>query len=123
MNATTAPESAALLDAANPLLDFTDLPLFDAIRPEQVEPAIDQLLHREKFLQKIRSQMRWKLVRGDAIWMIAAEKQEVAYDILSDIIYHSKFEKEEVEKEKGAIVEELRMYKDNPTMAVDMPNE
>ncbi|MCX7252161.1 MAG: M3 family metallopeptidase [Burkholderiales bacterium] len=44
MNATTAPESAALLDAANPLLDFTDLPLFDAIRPEQVEPAIDQLL-------------------------------------------------------------------------------
>lgn len=44
MNATTAPESAALLDAANPLLDFTDLPLFDAIRPEQVEPAIDSLL-------------------------------------------------------------------------------
>lgn len=51
---------------------------------------------------------------------IAAEKQEVAYDILSDIIYHSKFDKEEVEKEKGAIVEELRMYKDNPTMAIDM---
>ena len=44
MNATSAPESAALLDATNPLLDFTDLPLFDAIRPEQVEPAIDQLL-------------------------------------------------------------------------------
>ena len=44
MNATTAPESAALLDAANLLLDFTDLPLFDAIRPEQVEPAIDSLL-------------------------------------------------------------------------------
>jgi predicted Zn-dependent peptidase len=51
---------------------------------------------------------------------IASEKQEVAYDILSDIIYHSKFDKEEVEKEKGAIVEELRMYKDNPTMAIDM---
>ncbi len=43
MNATTAPESAALLDAANPLLDFTDLPLFDAIRPEHVEPAIAEL--------------------------------------------------------------------------------
>ncbi len=43
MNATTAPESAALLDAANPLLDFTDLPLFDAIRPEHVESAIAQL--------------------------------------------------------------------------------
>ena len=29
---------------ANPLLDFTDLPLFDRIRPEHVAPAIDQLL-------------------------------------------------------------------------------
>ena len=28
----------------SPLLDFTDLPLFDEIRPEQVAPAIDQLL-------------------------------------------------------------------------------
>lgn len=51
---------------------------------------------------------------------IAADKQEIAYDILSDILYHSTFVKEEVEKEKGAIVEELRMYKDNPTMAIDM---
>jgi len=42
MNATTLPESAAVA-AANPLLDFTDLPLFDAIRPEHVEPAIAQL--------------------------------------------------------------------------------
>ena len=51
---------------------------------------------------------------------IAAEQQEIAYDIISDILYHSKFDKDEVEKEKGAIVEELRMYKDNPTMAIDM---
>ncbi|MGB3069228.1 MAG: M3 family metallopeptidase [Ottowia sp.] len=29
---------------ANPLLNFTDLPLFDQIRPEHVAPAIDQLL-------------------------------------------------------------------------------
>ena len=29
---------------ANPLLDFTDLPLFDQIRPAHVAPAIDQLL-------------------------------------------------------------------------------
>lgn len=28
----------------NPLLDFTDLPLFDQIRPEHVAPAVDQLL-------------------------------------------------------------------------------
>ena len=44
MNATAAPESTALgSTAANPLLDFADLPLFDAIRPEHVEPAIAQL--------------------------------------------------------------------------------
>ncbi|MEN9905628.1 MAG: hypothetical protein RLZZ555_2193, partial [Pseudomonadota bacterium] len=44
MNATAAPESTALDHAAaNPLLDFTDLPLFDAIRPEHVEPAIARL--------------------------------------------------------------------------------
>ncbi len=42
-----------------------------------------------------------------------------AFDWLSDIIFNSKFEKEEVEKEKGVIVEELRMYEDNPLMAVD----
>ena len=29
---------------ANPLLDFTDLPLFNQVRPEHVGPAIDQLL-------------------------------------------------------------------------------
>ena len=28
----------------NPLLNITDLPAFDAIRPEHVGPAVDQLL-------------------------------------------------------------------------------
>jgi oligopeptidase A len=41
MNAVTAPD----LDLAhNPLLDFADLPRFDAIRPEHVEPAVQALL-------------------------------------------------------------------------------
>jgi predicted Zn-dependent peptidase len=39
--------------------------------------------------------------------------------MLSDMIFHSTFKHEEVEKEKGAIVEELRMYKDNPLMDID----
>jgi len=30
--------------SANPLLDFNDLPLFDAMRPEHVGPAMDELL-------------------------------------------------------------------------------
>ncbi len=51
---------------------------------------------------------------------IDAQKQAIAFDLLSDMIYNSVIEPAEVEKEKGAIVEELRMYIDNPTMAVDL---
>ncbi len=51
---------------------------------------------------------------------INSERQEVAFDLLSDMIFNSKFDKEEMEKEKGVIVEELRMYEDNPTMAIDL---
>lgn len=50
---------------------------------------------------------------------IASAKQELAYDLLSDMIFNSKLEEEEIEREKGVIIEELRMYEDNPTMAVD----
>jgi predicted Zn-dependent peptidase len=51
---------------------------------------------------------------------INSERQEVAFDLLSDMIFNSKFAKEEMEREKGVIVEELRMYEDNPTMAIDL---
>ncbi|MEK7131831.1 MAG: pitrilysin family protein [Patescibacteria group bacterium] len=44
---------------------------------------------------------------------------EKAFDWLADIIFHSKLDAEEIAKEKGVIVEELRMYEDNPLMAVD----
>jgi predicted Zn-dependent peptidase len=44
---------------------------------------------------------------------------EKAFDWLADIIFNSKLDAEEVGKEKGVIVEELRMYEDNPLMAVD----
>jgi predicted Zn-dependent peptidase len=50
---------------------------------------------------------------------IASIKQEVAFDVLSDMISNSEFKPEEVEKEKGAIIEELRMYKDNPLMDIE----
>lgn len=51
---------------------------------------------------------------------IDGQKQGIAFDLLSDMIYNSVVDADEVEKEKGAIVEELRMYTDNPTMAVDL---
>ena len=50
---------------------------------------------------------------------IAAENQELSFDILSDMLFHSTFEEKEVAREKGVIIEEMRMYEDNPTMAVD----
>lgn len=50
---------------------------------------------------------------------INSSKKKIAFDLLSDMLFHSKFEAEEVKREKGVIVEELRMYEDNPTMAVD----
>jgi predicted Zn-dependent peptidase len=51
---------------------------------------------------------------------INSEQQELAFDLLSDMIFESKFEGEEIKKEKGVIVEEIRMYEDNPTMGIGM---
>jgi oligopeptidase A len=51
MNDRTAPF------AQNPLLDFSDLPLFDAITPPQVAPAIDELLQQANMaLEKVTAQ-------------------------------------------------------------------
>ena len=49
---------------ANPLLDFSDLPRFDAIKPEHVEPAITCLLEENNhFIAKLQNDMTaagWK---------------------------------------------------------------
>ncbi len=50
---------------------------------------------------------------------IAGDKQEMAFDVLSDMVFHSRLDAEEVKREKGVIIEEMRMYEDNPIMAVD----
>ncbi len=50
---------------------------------------------------------------------INSAKRELAFDLLSDMIFHSKLDEAEVIREKGVIIEELRMYEDNPTMAID----
>lgn len=53
-------------------------------------------------------------------WIKAnAEKAELALDMVSDMLYHSKFDATEIEREKKVICEELHMYKDNPIMYVD----
>ncbi len=50
---------------------------------------------------------------------IAARHTELALDLLSDMLYKSKFDAEEFERERGVIVEELNMYEDNPSMKVE----
>jgi predicted Zn-dependent peptidase len=44
----------------------------------------------------------------------AAEHRDVALDVLVDMIRNSKFEADEIEREKGVIIEEMNMYFDTP---------
>ncbi len=45
---------------------------------------------------------------------VAAEKVEMACDVLSDMLENAVFPPEEIEKERGVIIEEYRMYQDTP---------
>jgi len=47
------------------------------------------------------------------------EQLPLALDVVSDMLFHSKFDSEEMEREKKVISEEIRMYRDNPMMYVD----
>jgi predicted Zn-dependent peptidase len=44
----------------------------------------------------------------------AAEHRGVALDVLTDMLRHSRFEPEEIDREKGVIIEEMNMYFDTP---------
>ena len=44
----------------------------------------------------------------------AAEHRDVAFDVLVDMLRNSRFDAEEIEREKGVIVEEMRMRVDTP---------
>lgn len=50
---------------------------------------------------------------------VAAGKLGVALDILGDMLTDSKFAAEEIERERGVIIEELNMYEDNPMMHIE----
>src|SRR5881227_922041 len=49
----------------------------------------------------------------------AAEHRALALDVLADQLLSSRFDAEEIEREKGVIVEELNMYLDTPRDHVD----
>ncbi len=46
------------------------------------------------------------------------EHLDTVIDILSDMLTHSKFDQEDIQKEKGIILEEYAMYEDNPEEVV-----
>jgi len=50
---------------------------------------------------------------------VPAEYLEIPIDIISDMLKNSLFAKEEIERERGVILEELRMYLDTPMQFVD----
>ncbi len=43
----------------------------------------------------------------------------LAIEMLSDMLHNSKFDKKEMDKERGVIVEEINMYEDNPLMYIE----
>lgn len=49
----------------------------------------------------------------------AGEHLELGLDILSDMLLNSKFDPKEFKREKGVIVEEIRMYFDNPMFHIE----
>ena len=50
---------------------------------------------------------------------IEARKLPLAIDMLHDMIFHSKYDPKEMDRERGVIIEEINMYQDNPMMHVE----
>src|SRR3989339_1201706 len=50
---------------------------------------------------------------------IAAGHLPLAIDVLHDMIFHSKYDPKEMDRERGVIIEEINMYADNPMMHVE----
>lgn len=47
------------------------------------------------------------------------EHTTLALDVVSDMLQHSKFDPKEIERERGVIIEEIKMYDENPLMAIE----
>jgi oligopeptidase A len=73
--------------SANPLLDFNDLPLFDAVRPEHVGPAMDELLgHADRALAAVTEPAfaaDWNAIAG--VLDVATEKLSRAWGVVGHL--------------------------------------
>ncbi|MEK7606781.1 MAG: pitrilysin family protein [Patescibacteria group bacterium] len=53
-------------------------------------------------------------------WITTAQRHlELALDVTFDMLLHSKFDHEEVERERKVIMEEMKMYEENPLMHIE----
>lgn len=50
---------------------------------------------------------------------IDSKHAEQAIRLLHDMVFHSKYDPKELERERGVILEEINMYEDNPNMRID----
>ncbi|MCR4280236.1 MAG: insulinase family protein [Candidatus Komeilibacteria bacterium] len=50
---------------------------------------------------------------------IPKQKLELAFDILSDMLFAGLFKKSEIERERGVIIEEIKMYEDTPIYHIE----
>ncbi|MFA6603705.1 MAG: pitrilysin family protein [Patescibacteria group bacterium] len=50
---------------------------------------------------------------------LQADKLELAADMLEDMVYHSLYRPQDLDSERKVIIEEIRMYEDNPLMLVE----
>lgn len=50
---------------------------------------------------------------------VDSKKINSAIDVVNDILLNSKFENQEIQKEKGVIIEEMNMYRDNPMLYIE----
>ncbi len=48
-----------------------------------------------------------------------ANKVKVSFDVISDMLFHSLFNPSEFKQEKNVILEEIKMYEENPLMYID----
>ncbi len=51
---------------------------------------------------------------------LSSGRKRIAYDLLSDMLLNSKFDEKEIDRERGVIVEEIRMYNDDPMSKVQI---
>lgn len=49
---------------------------------------------------------------------VNAEHTELAADILGDMLLNSAFDQKEIDRERGTIIEEIKMYEDNPVIGI-----